>query len=350
MEFRLSRVRQWRNTKWLHSNCWSVVSVLVLLSLTGCSSIPSVGSPLETVVVGPGPEDIDFDVDQAGLQTILVSCSERRKGFTPAGYSPCSEIGKLDIESRNYHPLCRVNEPDDLHFDPHGIDLVRLDGELFLYVISHNDDCNQHLILRYRVQADCLVFDCQYRCDELLVSPNAIAVFPDGGFLVTNDARIRNSVFRKNCSVIYCDPAGNFQIAANGIGMANGIHIEGDKVFVAASLDNCVYSFDFCCQQLINRCVVAKVKGPDNIRPFKGGLLLACHVSPMAFLAHSFDYCRPAPSVVYWIDLDSCQMKTVYGEKGCTISAASTGIIVDGELILAQVFNPHLLVAIPQLD
>src|SRR4051812_22251826 len=110
---------------------------LVILFAASCASLPkSFQTKDEVIAVGPGPEDMVMDTITEQPR-ILISCNARRKGMIEYG-----EIEAYYPETEQRRVLKRVNEPDSLRFNPHGIDLVMLApkwpspvGDLVLIVV-----------------------------------------------------------------------------------------------------------------------------------------------------------------------------------------------------------------------
>ena len=95
------------------------------------------------ILTGPGPEDIVLDSKH---NMILVSCNERKTGYPDLGF--ISQI-YLNADTSSVLPLvCLPAIP----FNPHGIDLIEINGQLFLYVINHYRDHIGHTDTQTNIQ------------------------------------------------------------------------------------------------------------------------------------------------------------------------------------------------------
>src|SRR5262249_36843347 len=142
--------------------------------------------------------------------------------------------------------------------------------------------------------------------DTLITSPNAVAGFPDGTLLISNDAKKPGNFAEiffvlKRAEVVFWD-GRNCSVAAGKFCYTNGITISGGKVFLASTRQNKVWQFDFDNGKMINKKVLARVHGPDNLRLDGNDLLVACHLRFLAFLKHVKDSSQLSPTTVYRIN------------------------------------------------
>ena len=115
--------------------------------------------------------------------------------------------------------------------------------------------------------------------------------------------------------------------------MANGVAIDGEAVYVAATRDNSVFSFTATANgSLSEKQRVAKVKGTDNFY---------LHIN-MLYIA-SLE--KISPSKLYRIDLNNNQKEQVFYNRGELISAVSVGIPYGDSLFLGQIFDSFVLKA-----
>jgi sugar lactone lactonase YvrE len=132
---------------------------------------------------------------------------------------------------------------------------------------------------------------------------------------------------------------------AGRIAMGNGVVLGPDALYQAATRGNRVYRYPLLPDgRLGKRKVIARVVGPDNLRWDGDSLLVACHLRGLAFMRHTQDASKWAPSTVYRISTDGGKPQVVYADKGGTISAASTALRLDGRLYISQVFGGTILV------
>jgi len=311
--------------------------------LSGCAVMPPLRNyPSVKITTGSGPEDLVLDTS-AGYPRLLVSCNARRSN------QPClGEIFEVNLQNEKSFPLIRTGDPDSLTFNPHGISITKNKEGVFLYVISHNDAKKKHFIVKYKVLPGELKFTAIFT-HPLLVSPNALTANPDGSFWVSNDAGKRGSkmeiLFKlRKSKVIFSDGKGSWTIAADRLSFGNGIVTKGDTAYVATTRQNKLFSYTIQADgKLANRKTIAKITGQDNLRFYGNSLLVAAHPKPMAFVRHVKDPRKKSPSVIYRISLADFKKEVIYSDNGSFISAGSTGLIVNGYLYIAQVFEPFIL-------
>lgn len=311
--------------------------------LSGCAVMPPLSNyPSVKITTGSGPEDLVLDTS-AGYPRLLVSCNARRPNQPYLG-----EIYEVNLQNEKAFPLKRTGGPGSLTFNPHGISITENKEGVFLYVISHNDSKKEHFIVKYKVLPGELKFTAIFT-HPLLVSPNALAAKPDGSFWVSNDAGKRGSkmemLFKlRKSKVIFYDGKGNWTIAADRLSFGNGIVTKGSSAYVATTRQNRLFSYSIQADgKLVNRKTIAKITGQDNLRFYGNSLLVAVHPRPFAFVRHVKDPMKKSPSVIYQINLTDLKKEVIYADDGSGISAGSTGLIVNGYLYIAQVFEPFIL-------
>jgi hypothetical protein len=293
----------------------------------------------EIIKTGPGPEDMVVDTISEQPR-ILISCNSRRKAEPYYGeiniYYPAT--GQVKVLKRT--------EPEGLHFYPHGIDLVRVKDTLILLVVSNAPQFNEQAILRYRVFKDSLVF-LNKIVDPLITSPNAVAGFSDGTLLVSNDMKKAGNFWEallmlKRGQIAYWNGT-QCSVAAGNFCYANGITIRNKKVYLASTRQNKIWQFDFSDGKMINRQVIAKVHGPDNLRFYGNDIIVACHLRFLAFLKHMKDPGNYSPTTVYRINPQACTAQVVYFDDGHQLSAGSTGLIYKNAVYVSGVFDPKIV-------
>lgn len=292
---------------------------------------------------GSGPEDIVLD-SVHNPPRLLVSCSARRSEYPAYG-----EIEAIDPVNGTRKVLARIGEPEKLVFRPLGISLVQA-GELqYLYAITHDDIRGIHPIIQYQVDRDTLIF-VKLLDTKLLVSPNALQVYPDGSLLVCNDAGKRNSmkekIFRqKKGNILYFDGRGNWSIVADKLGMPAGLTGMGNRIFVSAALENMLYSFQLTDGILTGKQEVCRIKGPDNIRINSNKLLITSHSKPLKFIRHVKNKSQCSPSLVLSVDPLTGFSTRLFYDDGRQISAASVALVFNNQLIIGQIFEPFILLS-----
>lgn len=344
--------------------CFIFCCSLPLLFFTSCAKLPIAGtnySEFKKISVGSGPEDMVLDTLSAENPRLLVSCSERRDKNSGFG-----EIFSVDISTGQSQVLARKNNPENLVFRPHGIDLVKnVKGEILLYCISHNEEKKEHSIIVYKVFPGRLEF-LQKLDSPLLVSPNDVAATPSGEIFVTNDSGRRGSIMEhlfklKRSNVVmyvennyFKDPATGewkknpvWQIAADKLSYANGVAAGSYRqVYVSTVRGNqfISYRLNEKGNSFGEKKIIAKLKGLDNISFVnENEALVPAHLNQYAFLKHYKNAEKFSPSVVYKVNLQTGKTDVVYSNNGSQISGASTAIQYKDKLYISQVFEPFIL-------
>lgn len=325
------------------------VTIVLLCLLAGCATLPkSYQTTDEVIDTGPGPEDMIADTITEEPR-ILISCNARREGQPDYGeieaYYPQTGVRKV---------LKRINEPDGLLFNPHGIDLVKLTakwpstgGDLVLLVVNHEHTKHINSILRYHVLKDELVF-IEKVTDSLIYSPNAVAGFSDGTILISNDLKKQRSISEvlfkvKKAQVTYWD-GKHCSVAAEKFCYTNGITIKDNKtVYLASTMQNKVWQFDFDKGKMINRQVIGKVPGADNIRFDGGDLLVPGHLRFLQFLKHMKDSTNYSPTTVYRINPVTKTQSVAYFDRGAQLSAGSTALVYGNYLYVSGIFDGKIV-------
>jgi arylesterase/paraoxonase len=300
----------------------------------------------EKITVGPGVEDFALIGD-----TLYVSSHDRR------GWKVPGDIFTVNIKSRQVKKLPRSGEGTGLFFAPHGIDTFRTGKDSFLYVVNHGAEMNDadQSVLIYRMQGDMLEFVTQIK-DELINSPNDLAVTDTGSFYVTNDHGSRGSLWEvfwglKKSKVVYCtlnsmtaNTGAVCRTAAEGIAMANGILVRDNKVYVAATRESKVYEFTRGTDgTLVDKQLIAEVPGPDNLFWHEQALLTASHTANWKFFRHTSKQENIAPSYVVSVNPKQKSATGLYFDTGAEISAASGAFVHNGKLYISQVFGDFVL-------
>lgn len=325
------------------------LSFLTLI-LFGCASVPpntpKADSKLNEIYVGPGPEDIVLDQSSA-YPRLLVSCAERRKK------KHYGEIFEINLSDHSSKVLPRVDTPDSLQFRPHGIDLQLHDGKPYLYAISHekSEKGTQHFIIKYLVEQDKLVYQDAYNDPEYTISPNDLAVAPNGEIYFSNDASKHGSLMQaalkmKTSSIGYYNPSTKKWALYDkgGMSYANGVAIRADKVYVSSVQSNRIFEYERAADgSLSNRKDLCEIPGLDNLTFNGENLVTTSHPKPVKFIKHAKNTTKLSPSVIYQAGLDGSAPIVLFADDGTRISAASTGLVYKDKLYIAQVFDSFVL-------
>ncbi|MFN8323053.1 MAG: hypothetical protein U0T74_10385 [Chitinophagales bacterium] len=318
-----------------------LIAAIVLFTAASCATLPKNYQTKDDVVpVAIGPEDMIVD-SITEIPRLLLSCSARRKSESQYG-----EIYVYYPETGAHKILKRLNDPADLSFNPHGIDLVQVNGELILLVVNHEHEKHINSILRYKVLKDELVFQSKI-IDPLISSPNAVTGFADGTFLVSNDAKKAGNIwevlFKLRKALIVYYNGKECSIASGKYAYTNGITNKNGKVYLASTMQNKVWQFDFKDGKMLNREVIGKAKGADNLRFDGDDILVAAHLRFLKFLKHYKDAANYSPSTVYRINPTTKKRTVEYFDDGRQVSAASTAVVFRNNLYVGGIFDAKIV-------
>ena len=322
---------------------------LIILSAS-CVSIPkNTHSASERIATGPGPEDLLLDTISCKRPRLLISCTDRRLEDA----APNGAIYAIDLEKDSFtsYPLIRTNEPDTLVFHPHGFDLVRQEGIVYLYVVSHDYKRDKHHVYKYEVKENSLKFVAAYQ-NTLMNSPNTVVALKGGGFYASIDQgkrgdRVALFLRAKTGSIVFCDEQGGWARVADKLAYANGLYITNKERYLYASTTRQHMLFKYSMKtdgNLINREKVTKLVGGDNIRLGQNKeLLIPAHPRVFKFVGHLKDSTNYSPSIVYSLNPSDGVKEVAYANDGKQISAASTAVSYKDYLYIAQVYQPYIL-------
>ena len=296
---------------------------------------------IERIQVQAGPEDMVLDTVSASPR-LLISCCGRRESDKPYG-----EIVSLDLHSARQEVMPRLNEPEGIVFEPHGI---YLDGDL-LYVISHEKEPDYHPVLVYRVRGGELHFTELIHTDKQH-SPNALVTGEKGEIYITNDAGKRGKMIerilrlkRASVAKLSKNTQGEWEgeTVAERLSYPAGINRSGDRLYVGDAVLHRIHPFMITPSGLVATGQIKGLKGNDNIRLYDGKLLVPGHVKPMKFISHAKDPEKHSPVDVFLADPESGEFQVLYSTRGETISGGSTAIIYENHLYISQIFEPWIL-------
>jgi hypothetical protein len=171
--------------------------------------------------------------------------------------------------------------------------------------------------------------------------------FPDGSFLVSNDANKQGNIFEiysnKRKQRLSTGKMEQLSYADAKVCYGNGILVNGNTIYQASTMPGEVYQYSFSSGKLSNKTTIAKVKGADNIRIDGNNLVVAGHLKFGKFLKHMKNTNKKSPTAIFTINKESLEKNLIYYNSGEVISAASTGLIYNHKLYIAQVFDNFIL-------
>ena len=312
--------------------------------LAACSRLPiNTVSETKQIAVGPGPEDMVVD-NSSGIERLLVSCNERRFDTV------YGEIFEVKLNDNSTRVIPRINTPEDIVFNPHGIDLKTINGVTRLYAISHNNEKERHTIVVYRVYADSLVYETLYENQAAMNTPNDLAVTEKGDIYLSNDAGKRGNIWEqlwkmKRSNVVFYDSELKlWKKVADQLVYANGVAVDDTCVYVATTRTNKLLSYKREADgNLSNRRTLAEVPGEDNIIFHGDELIFTSHPKVFKFIKHVKSSENKSPSQVHSYNRKTGEYKLLFTDDGYRISASSTALIVGDKLYISQVFDPYIL-------
>ncbi len=320
----------------LFLNCYANVKTI---SIDGCKKIVGL----------PGPEDLAIDRETG----ILYISSHERRGTLVEG-----KLFQINLNSptESVPTLIETNYPNNFH--PHGMSLVKINGKLMLYVISHPSfEPFTNTIEVFQIEKN-KVKHVETIQSDTFISLNDLYVMPDGRIFASND-RGTGSMFRsyfdaffgiKRSQITYFN-LKNWTLLDNKVTYGNGILYKKIKdkeyLYRAATTAEKIYKYEL--SQNGDTVTLKEVKvinldsGPDNLEEDeKGDIYIAAHKSMFRFLKHVDKPDYPSPSQIFVLD-NNDNLKEIYANDGTEIPASSTGLRYKNRLYISQVFNPYLL-------
>jgi len=316
-----------------------------ILVLSSCGPVPKMTvSQFEKIEIGFGPEDMLWDSISMHESRILVSCGSRRNEHS----EKANGIYSINPKTEEVIKLKQLGNLKDLEFHSHGFDIEEIDGQVYLYVINHEDEIDRQSILKYLVNGNNLILDSIIQ-HPLIISPNDIYVLSDGSFFISNDAGKRGSkteimLAQKRGSVVYFPANDEAIVIDNHLGMPNGLYFEAPYLYVSTSMQGKLFRYTQLNNSFTNKTIIAKkLPGGDNLNPYRDGLLVPCHPRYIAFIRHAIHAKNNSPSVVYYVSFDGKTKEAVFSDNGKIISCGSTAIIKDDFIYVSQIFENYIL-------
>ncbi|MFM1875104.1 MAG: hypothetical protein RL266_841 [Bacteroidota bacterium] len=329
------------------SNCWIKLCFhfLIAVALSACSQQAIFKGDHARIAVAPGPEDMALDT--LG-QRLIISCSERRTtDYSRNGFYD------YDMATGTLARLSVQDLPESIQLRPHGIDVAQVNGVRTLYCVNHEKNAadfppaGRQSILVFELLDDRVVFKLQLT-DPLIVSPNDVCTDQKGGIFVSIDSGKINSKWEKLMALKH-----SYVLHFNGekwtqvgdkLCYANGVGVKDGRVYITGTQENSIISYAINADgSFSDKQEIPSMKGNDNITFSGNSLITTAHLDFLKFIGHVKAEEKPLPCVVYALDLDSHQIDTLFLDGGSVISAASTGLVYNEKLYIAQVFNPFIL-------
>jgi hypothetical protein len=302
--------------------------VVATMSCFACMRLPTsivTYTHERKIKVGGGPEDMEVYRWGNGIETLLVSCDDRRNS------NVFGSIWAVDLSTDSARPLPVKFIRPPVEFHPHGISIV----DSFLFVIDHVENYKKSCIRRFIIRKDSLMEDTVFQ-DGLIGYPNDVKAISKNNFLYS-DYSPKGAVVRYDNGIYYR--------LTKKVKMANGIdsvNVNGYPFgIVSATFGKRVYVFD---TQSGEQRKYFKVKGGDNFSYNDHKLLITAHLRFYKFIRHVKVSKNKSPSVVYELDILNKTKQAVFVDDGHKISAASVAIWVNDKLYIGQIFDDFIWV------
>lgn len=289
----------------------------------------------------PGIEDLDYDPETG---TLFLSSHDRRdRNSTGAIYALDADGNHL----RNLTEHLALSE-----FRPHGISFLNLNGNKYLFVISHRNTKN--VVLKFRFLNDSLRLENSFSSTDFS-SPNDLLAVGENAFFVTNDHGAVDG-WKKTAADYLQLPAGNVvyydgtrsDIALDKITYPNGIALFNDRLYIASTLGSRigVYKPVTSYYRLEKEKTLKVPDAPDNLMVYGNRIYFAAHPKLLAFAAHARDAGKISPSSVYYLENDEPHL--VFMDTGRQLSGSSTALpVADSSgnirLYIGSVFESRIL-------
>jgi sugar lactone lactonase YvrE len=312
-----------------------------------------VPSHLVNVTVGPGPEDLAWDVKRSRLLISSALRSDKRKCEGQIQAMPIPLVGLGVSPKPLVSSLALDRSVAGKPFCPIGMSLIDEGEDTYLYVIvtglNHGDP---KAIEKFRVEEERLVLLDRFE-DKLLLEPNDVVAAPGDELYVSNAsghrglARLFEQLFKKRWAKIAHYRRGKWTVGVAGIGFPNGLALEagGTRLRVAAFNERRVLTFVRDAEGRLTRAkeTVELDAYPDNLMQDGDDLLVAGHPNRSKTLAHILNPLKAAPSIVYRVNPKG-ERQVIFEDDGARISGSSTAFIHEAVLYVSQVRRGSLAV------
>ena len=318
-----------------------------------------------TIALGGSAEDVQIDRERGvAYLSVLDRVLDRASGAPSSSIT--GSVMLLDLNLQEPAPRAALAY-DPPNFHPHGLSLLKRAGEApRLFAISHWPD-GTHAV-EVMEQSGGAFFPKETLRDVAFVNPNALAAVGPRQFYLVNSTdappdsrRLREFLLRQGRgSLVYFD-GQHARVLEQGLGSPAGIgaSADGTHLYVGEALFKRlrIYRREVSSGDLTLEESVDLGTAPDNINVDNDGVVwIATHPRLFAFLRHSHDPARRAPTQVLSFDprqpkpaagANDSRLMQVYGNDGGEISAGSVAAHWRSELIIGAVFDPKVLICNP---
>lgn len=295
--------------------------LLVSFIMLGCAALPKQETEFineNKITVGDGPEDFQLDEKH---ERLIVACDNRRVGYG------IGEIWEIDIATQQSKRLEVIFKENGVVFHPHGMSII----DDYLFVISHKDKDTEEFF-RFDIYKDSVVQDTVFS-DGIIGRGNDIFAVAKDEFYYSDFKMFGGSIVHfKN---------GEYSKFSKGFKYPNGLAIHHNDMFVTTSLSNKLFRINL---ESRKKEKVLKLKGGDNLLSDGKTLYSASHPKMMKFIKHTKSADNLSPTVIYEINPNNLNIKTLFSNEGAKISTGSTGFVYRNKLYIGQVFEGFIWV------
>lgn len=313
--------------------------------LSGCVSYDKIVAEHSIIRVGPGPEDLVFDMEGINPR-LIVSCAERRK----KAYPKFSEFWEVSLKDDKARIIPHFGLPDSVKLHAHGIDLGVTEHGKTLFVVNHEveKEYERQSILLFEVFKDSLVFKDLLMNRDSMVSPNDVCFDGINGLFISNDAKKRGArlqqILSSSSYVVHVDlKTGIWTKPVKDLVYANGVGVNNGKLYVSGVGEKGVKVLDSQDGKWVRSDTLGYFKGADNIMFYNNELYTTTHPSLLKFVSHVGDNRKNSPGQIFRVDLANGRVEMIYEDDGSLMSAPSTAFRYNESIYVAQVFRPYIL-------
>ena len=325
----------------------------------------------------PGAEDMVVD---HAHQFIYLSIDDRRallNGEKKQGGIHVVPMGSTSTQSRALSLVSPDLKPLTNRFHPHGIDMIEVQGEIWIWVVNHHfglvpmekappNYTYHHSIDIFKVDnpnhPTQLILQ-QQLVSPLLTSPNDLVILSPQEAYVTNDharqdpwGKAFETLTKRSWGGVVHYKDKKWHTAYEGIAFANGIEVTSDhrNVLVASANGDGLYNFhrdQTGALQLHQQ--ISMYESLDNLswNQSQNELWVTAHPRTLRFLLHAMSSDFASPTVVFSTSFDAkkrllSSLKVELGEK-LPISGGSITVATSQYLWVGSIFESFILRCIP---
>lgn len=306
----------------------------------------SEGYEVQIIQSPAGIEDSDIDPE---TNTIFLSSHDRRLRDSTG-----------DIFAMHPGSDSTVNLTKHLkleEFRPHGISFLNINGNKYLFVISHRNQKN--VVMKFLFSGDSLSLQNSYSSTDFS-SPNDLFAIGEDAFLLTNDHGTTTG-WKKTAADFLRLPVGNVVYFDNGkstivldkIAYPNGVLVYNNDIYVSSTLGSYIGIYKPVSTQF-HLEEIKKIKtphAPDNLMVLDNKIYTGGHPQLLKFSKHAKSSDTKSPSTAFYFEND--KVVEIFEDDGNKLSGSSTVLPVKDSLgktdfYIGSVFESKILRLTPQ--